>query len=124
MRATEFVSEGKKGKITQRQSIATRGVNTFIDPSHTDRFYELNRIMMAAACTDGDIMPDLNGESWSGRENTAHPYTDVEQKMLKKAYKAVGSNVRDLNHGDLRSQELPDTNTQSTVKPFKGYKKK
>lgn len=124
MRATEFVSEGRKGKMTKRQRWATKGANTFIDPSHTDRFYELNRIMMAAACTDGDIIPEVNGESWSGRENTAHPYTEVEQRMLQKAYKAIGSDVRDLNGGDLRSQELPDTNTQSTVKPFKGYKKK
>jgi len=124
MRATEFVSEGRKGKITKRQQWATRGVNTFIDPSHTDRFYELNRIMMAAACTDGEITPEVNGESWIGRNNSAHPYTDVEQKMLEKAYKVIGSDIRDINKGDLRSQELPDTNTKSLVKPFKGYKKK
>lgn len=124
MRANEFISEGRRGKITKRQRWATKGVNTFIDPSHTDRFYELNRIMMAAACTDGDIMPDVNGESWAGRENTAHPYTEVEQRMLEKAYKAIGSDVRDLNKGDMRSQELPDTNKQSIAKPFKGYKKK
>lgn len=124
MRANEFISEGKKGKISKRLQQATRGLNTFIDPSHTDRFYELNRIMMAAACTDGDNMPDVNGESWVGRHNTAHPYTDVEQRMLEKAYKTVGSSVKDLNKGDLRSQELESTNKQSTLKPFKGYKKK
>lgn len=124
MRANEFISEGKQGKLPKRLQQSTRGLNTFIDPSHTDRFYELNRIMMAAACTDGDNMPDVNGESWAGRNNTAHPYTEVEQRMLEKAYKTVGSSVRDLNKGDLRSQELESTNKQSTLKPFKGYKKK
>ena len=29
-----------------------------------------------------------------------------------------------LNNGDLDSEELPDTNAQSIVKPFKGYKRK
>jgi hypothetical protein len=124
MRANEFIVENKKGKLTKRQSYASRGTHTFRDPDGFDRVYELNRIMMAVAATDGKTMPDLNAESWSGRFNTAHPYTDVEADMMKLAYKAVGSEMHDLNHGDNESQELPGTNTQSTVKPFKGYKRK
>ena len=124
MRANEFVTEGKIAHPTKRQSFASRGMQKFRDPNGLDRIYELNRIMMAVASTDGTTMPDLDSEAWSGRFNTAHPYTDVESDMLKLAYKTVGSDMHDLNHGDNESEELPDTNTQSIAKPFKGYKRK
>lgn len=124
MRANEFLSERKIGKLSKRKQQSTVGLNKFRDENLADRVYELNRIMMAAACTDGTFVPEIDGESWAGRYNIATPYTKAEQDMLKKAYQAVGSSHQDLNHGDLRSQELPGTNTQSLVKPFKGYKRK
>lgn len=124
MRADEFLNENKVGKISKRKQIATRGLHKFRDQEFADRIYELNRIMMAAASTDGTFVPDMNHESWAGRHDIAAPYTKEEANMLKVAYKVNGSHFEDLNDGDLRSQELPDTNTQSTVKPFKGYKKK
>lgn len=124
MRATEFIIERKIAKPTKRQSFATRGLHKFRDPGGYDRTYELNRIMMATACADGTTPLALDAETWSGRYNTAHPYTDIESAMLKQAYKAVGSDMKDLNNGDDESQELPGTNTQSTIKPFKGYKRK
>lgn len=124
MRATDFITERKIAHPTKRQSSATRGLHKFRDPGGYDRTYELNRIMMATACADGTTPLALDAETWSGRYNTAHPYTDIESKMLKQAYKAVGSEIHDLNHGDDESQELESTNTQSTVKPFKGYKRK
>lgn len=123
MRASEFLTERRVAKPTKRQSNATVGMNKFRDPGGYDRVYELNRIMMATACADGTTPIDVDAETWSGRYNTAHPYTEIEQKMLKQAYKAVGSDVTDLNNGDLRSQELPGTNISSTLKPFKGFKK-
>ena len=124
MRATDFITERKIGKPTKRQSYPTRGLHKFRDPGGYDRTYELNRIMMATACADGTTPLALDAETYSGRYNTAHPYTDIESKMLKQAYKAVGSEMHDLNHGDDESKELESTNTQSTVKPFKGYKRK
>lgn len=124
MRAEEFLNEDKEGKIGKRKQQATVGLNKFRDENMADRVYELNRVMMAAASTDGTFVPEMDGESWAGRYNIATPYTKQEQDMLKKAYQAVGSTHKDLNHGDLRSQEVPGTNTQSLVKPFKGYKRK
>jgi len=124
MRAFEFLTERKIAHPTKRQSNATVGLHKFRDPGGYDRTYELNRIMMATACSDGITPLALDAETWSGRYNTAHPYTEIESKMLKQAYKAVGSEMHDLNHGDLLSQELPGTNTKSLVKPFKGYKRK
>ncbi len=121
MRAREFINENKKGKPSKRASAATRGLNKFRDKDFADRFYELNRVMMAAASTDGTFVPELNAESWSGRFNTAHPYTKEEQEMLKKAYAAVGSDYEDLNHGDMESRELEGTNTKSIAVGFKGY---
>jgi hypothetical protein len=123
MRANEFLNEARKGKISKRQQQSTRGLNVFADNQY-DRQYDLNRVMMAVACSDGVNPIDMNSESWSGKNNTAHPYTDIEQDMLNLAYKAAGITNKDLNKGDMRSQELEGTNTQSLVKPFKGYKRK
>ncbi len=123
MRATEFIYENKKGKITKRQQQSTRGLNIFAD-NQFDRTYDLNRVMMAAACSDGVNPIKMDAESWIGKNNSAHPYTKEEQAMLKLAYKAAGITYKDLNKGDLNSEELESTNTQSTIKPFKGYKRK
>lgn len=123
MRAKEFVSEERKGKMPDVHRFATRGLHTFTD-TNFDRTYDLNRVMMAVACTDGTNFPNSDGESWSAKKNTAHPYSEVESKMLKLAYKAVGLPFTDLNKGDLASEETNSTNSQSIVKPFKGYKRK
>jgi hypothetical protein len=122
MRAQEFIAEDAVGKISKRNQNATVGLNKFRDKQFADRVYELNRIMMAVASTDGTFVPDLDSESWAGRNNIAAPYTPEEQNMLKKAYQAVGSHHEDLNQGDLNSQEHPAVNTTSPVQAFKGYK--
>jgi hypothetical protein len=122
MRAHEFITEGNKGKVSDRQQQSTVGLNIFATTQY-DRTYDLNRVMMAVASTDGVTVPDLNRESWVGKNNTAHPYTQVEQDMLKIAYKAAGIPFQDLNKGDLDSEELDSTQDQSPIKPFKGYKK-
>jgi hypothetical protein len=122
MRARDFIVEKRLGKIGDRRQVATRGLHKFRDHGGYDRTYELNRVMMAAACADGSDTPlKLDSESWVGRYNTAHPYTKEEDKMLHQAFKAAGSEVHDLNHGDLRSQELESTNKVSPVTAFKGY---
>jgi hypothetical protein len=123
MRAHEFITEqSRKGKISKRHQQATAGLNVFAI-SQYDRTYDLNRVMMAAASTDGKVIPDLDSESWVGKNNTAHPYTEVEQDMLKIAYEAAGIPFTDLNAGDLESKELDSAHTTSPIKPFKGYKR-
>lgn len=125
MRANEFVSESKIGKISNRQQQATRGLNIFSKKIDSyDRLYDLNRLMMAVASSDGVNPIVMDAESWVGKHNTTHPYTKEEQDMLKLAYKAAGLQYKDLNNGDMDSEEVPGTNTQSIVKPFKGYKRK
>lgn len=124
MRANEFITERKIAKPTKRQSQSTTGLSKFRDPGGYDRTYELNRVMMATACADGTTPLALDAETWSGRYNTAHPYTQIEADMLKQAFKAVGSDAKDLNHGDNRSLELDTTNSTSPVLGFKGFKSK
>lgn len=123
MRAHEFITEqSSKGKVSARQQQATVGLNLFAISKY-DRTYDLNRVMMAVASTDGTTVPDLSSESWVGKNNTAHPYTKTEQDMLKIAYQVAGIPFTDLNKGDLDSEELDSTQDQSPIKPFKGYKK-
>lgn len=121
MRATEFVTEAQAGKLTKRQQYATRGLHTFRDAQFADRVYELNRIMMAVASTDGTFVPDVDSESWAGRNNVAAPYTQEEHNMLAKAYQAIGSSFDDLNRGDNESDEHPAVHKVSPVKAFAGY---
>ena len=125
MRASEFISESKVGKISNRQQYATRGLNIFSKKIDSyDRQYDLNRLMMAVASSDGINPIDMPAESWVGKHNTAHPYTKEEQDMLKLAYEAAGLEYIDVNNGDMDSEELSDTNIKSILKPFKGYKRK
>jgi hypothetical protein len=123
MRAREFVSENKNPKLSKRKRFPTVGLNLFSDGDKWNSDYTLNRVMMALAMTDGKSVPELNPLSWVGKYKTAHPYTPEEQEMLKMAYKAAGAKWHDLNHGDLDSEESPDTDTQSPIKPFRGYAK-
>ena len=91
MRANEFISEAKIGKIGNRKQMSTKGLHKFRDENAADRIYELNRIMMAAASTDGTFIPEIDSESWAGRYDVAAPYTQQESDMLMMAYKAAGS---------------------------------
>lgn len=125
MRAWEFITEGKK-KIQdspEHHHEPMTGMHRFTD-SNYDRFYLLNRVMMAAASTDGKIIPNVDDNSWASRHNTAHPYTKEEADKLKLAYKAAGVRMMDdMRDGDLSSTEPNGHNFTSPIKPFKGYKK-
>lgn len=121
MRASEFITEDAVGKVGHRRQQATVGLNKFKDDKFADRVYELNRVMMAVAATDGTFVPDIDQESWAGRYNIATPYTEQEQEMLEKAFKAIGSDYEDLNHGDYQSREVESTNKTSPIQGFKGY---
>jgi len=122
VRAREFVAEAHVGPVGKRRSTATRGLHIFSKKIDTyDRLYDLNRLMMAVASSDGVSPIEMDSESWVGKHNTAHPYTKEEQAMLKLAYKAAGLAYKDLNNGDMDSEELESTHTTSPVIAFKGY---
>ncbi len=121
MRAREFIAE-RDGKIGTRRQAATRGLTVFGDAERANSDYTLNRVMMAAAMADGsgDVL-DMDEKSWIGKKRGAYPYTEIEHEMLKQAFRAAGAEYTDLNAGDMESEEVPSTNTQSPVVAFKGY---
>jgi hypothetical protein len=127
MRAKEFVSTTiteTSGKISHRLQAATRGLNVFSKKIDSyDRLYDLNRLMMAVASSDGINPIKMDAESWVGKHDTAHPYTEEEQNMLKLAYKAAGLEYKDLNNGDMNSEEMKEVNKVSPVQGFKGYER-
>ena len=122
MKINEVITEATVGKLTKRQQQATRGLNKFTDGDHWNSDYTLYRLGLAVASTDGKTDPDTDKESWVGRWKVTAPYTQADQDMLKKAYKAVGADYEDINHGDMRSQELESTGKQSPVAPKKKNK--
>ena len=115
MRAKEFIKEATAGKMSKRQQQATRGVHKFSDAEHWNGDYKMYRLGLALAGTDGTNAPDVDFESFVGRWKMAYPFSEVEVDMLKRAYEATKTQYVDLNKGDLMSQELDTTNTQSPV---------
>lgn len=115
MRAKEFIQESRVGKIQKKQRFPTRGLNKYTDNDKWNTDYKMYRLGLAMACTDGNIVPEVDEESWIGRYKTVHPYSQCEQDMMNVASKVVGVNIKDVNHGDMRSQEPPDTYTVSPV---------
>ena len=107
--------ENGHGPVTQRFQQASVGLDKFRDNDLADRFYELNRVMMAAAAADGKNPIDVYPESWAGRYNIATPYTKQEQEILQQAFKAVGSEWHDLNKGNMNSEEVTSTNKKSQI---------
>jgi hypothetical protein len=93
MRAYEFLNENKKSLVRSNlkphrdQEMAIQAVHRVAGTA--DRHYDLNRIMMYAAGTDGDCDVPMTNQSWAGRNNIAVPYTKLESDMLKKAYTAM-----------------------------------
>jgi hypothetical protein len=114
MKINEVIAESV-GKLSKRQQQSTRGLNKFTDGDRWNGDYTLYRLGLAVASTDGKSVPDTDKESWVGKWKVAAPYSQVDQDMLEKAYQAVGANYEDINHGDMRSQELESTHKASPV---------
>lgn len=121
MKIKDIVNESM-GELSDRQRLATRGLNKFSDGKKWNGDYTLYRLGLAVAGTDGKTIPDVDEESWIGKWKVTAPYSEAEQDMLNLAYKQVGANVEDINKGDLRSQELKSTNKVSPIAPKKKNK--
>ena len=121
MRANEFMAESSQKKVSKRQSQSTKGLNTYGDSEHVSGDYTAYRLGMAVAGANGKDPLQMPAKSWVGKQKTTHPYTQQEQDMLKQAYKVVGAEYTDLNHGDMKSKELDDTHKTSPMLGFAGY---
>ena len=121
MRAREFVMEQHRGRMRRVAQQAMPGTWRFRD-SGIDRAYNLNRVMMAAACADGQSTRpvDMDSSAWNDRYNTAHPYTEAEHRMMQQAFGAVDTEY-DHAVADHSSREHPGVNKTSPIQGFQGY---
>jgi hypothetical protein len=116
MRAKEFIVEKKLGKISKRAQQPSRGISVYGDSERISGDYTSFKLGQAMAMADGSKKPlDIDAKSWHGKKKTVQPYSELENDMFKQAAKAVGASVKDINSGDMRSQELKNTNTVSPV---------
>lgn len=116
MRAAEFITESHPGTVPEEHKKAVQGAYKFRDDG-TDRTYNLNQIMKAAAMSDGSSTKALqmDDESFAGKNNMAYPYTEVEHNMMKQAFNTVGgTHSHDLvrDHG---SKELDSVHKISPI---------
>ena len=79
-----------------------------------DRHYDLNRVMMCAAGSDGRMIPKVDVQSWAGKNNIAIPYTRVESEMLKRAYEAMGVDWDDVLKPNQQEKSLETADVQKT----------
>ncbi len=124
MRAREFITEADVGKIPREFEWASTGIHKFRDQGGFDRTNHLYKVMQVAGCHDGrtkEAVKDFDRESWVGKYNTAHPYTEMEHNMVIGALKTIGA---DSGHivSDHRSFEIPEVNRQSIVPTAKRKK--
>jgi hypothetical protein len=120
MRARE-ITEGRTGTV--RNNLKPRKDQEMAIPAAhrvagtADRVYDLNRVMMAVAASDGKAESSVPDQSWCGRNNIAAPYTKLESEMLKRAYRSVGVEWDDAlkPNPQEKSLELSDINNRSPV---------
>ena len=116
MKIKELLNEVKSGKISKRAQQPSRGINVYGDIEHANSDYVGFKLGQAMAMSDGSGAPlNIDPKSWYGKKKTVHPYSEVEQSMFKDAAKAVGASTKDINKGNMNSEELTSTNTVSPV---------
>jgi hypothetical protein len=131
MRAKEFISEQKTNGLTM---VSYSLPKTYIMPElKNSDFYELYRFGLAIAAVRGEggqddgvqnkFKNEFEAESaWGEHQIVSSEFDEELDNTIDKALKKVGKSSKILT-GTLESSELPNTNSQSTLKPFKGYKK-
>ena len=90
-------------------------VDVFHHPGEADKTHTFLRASMAAAESNGDANQTLttNANSFSDVSNFATPFTDVESKMLDRAYKHLGIPATPNATGDTKSHEQADVHKVS-----------
>ena len=118
MRAKSFITEKKpsQGKTVNTQHAASPGAMS----AKGDRFYGLYRASMMMGKYPED-MGEIDTESAMGNKLYVGAYTPEEKDMFMSACKALGLPTEQMIEGP--SKELDDTNKQSPLKGFKGYKR-
>jgi hypothetical protein len=131
MRAYEFITES----VTDGLSMASYALpNTYVIPElKNNDFYELYRFGVAIADVRGTSGPDdgvqnefkhdFKAETAWGENQVVSSEFDADiGQVIDQALKKVGKGGK-KSVSTPGSDEIPNTGTQSTLKPFKGYKK-
>ena len=131
MRAYEFITES----VTDGLSVASYALpNTYVIPElKNNDFYQLYRFGVAIADVRGTSGPDdgvqnefkhaFKAESTWGENQVVSSEFDADiGQVIDQALKKVGKRGK-KSVSTPGSDEIPNTRTQSTLKPFKGYKK-
>lgn len=129
MRAHEFITES----VTDGLHVASYSLpNTYIIPELKNQdFYELYRFGLAIADVRGEGNEDgvqnefrhkFEAESDWGEHQVVSSFDPNVGNVIDQALKKVNKKGKKLV-STADSDEIPNTGTQSTLKPFKGYKK-
>jgi len=113
MRADEFVTETKRGKVLDAVSKVSPGSSFTADGG-----IDLYRAAQLIARLPGDI-GDLDPYSFVTGRPMIVTYTKEEQTMVKDAFKAMGIDYHEELH--TGSEEPAGVNTTSPTQGFKGY---
>lgn len=130
MRAYEFITES----VTDGLHVAAYALpDTYIIPELKNQdFYELYRFGLAIADVRGEGDEDgvqngyrhkFEAESDWGEHQVVTSFDPNIGSVIDQALKKVHKKGKKLVSTPGGSEELPNTGKQSTLKPFKGYKK-
>lgn len=130
MRAHEFITES----VTNGLHVAAYALpDTYVLPELKNQdFYELYRFGLAIADVRGEGNADgvqnefrhkFEAESDWGENQVVTSFDPNIGSVVDKALKKVHKKGKKLVSTPGGSEELPNTGKQSTLKPFKGYKK-
>lgn len=129
MRAYEFITES----VTDGLGIAAYALpNTYVIPElKNNDFYELYRFGLAIADVRGtsgndnvqnEFKHDFKAESEWGEKQIVTSFDPNLGKVVDQALKKINKGGK-KQVSTPTSDELPNTETGSPLKPFKGYKK-
>jgi len=117
MRANDFLTEKKQGKVSQELKAASPG--SYSNP--LDRYYGLYRASMIMARSPGNS-DDIDTESQMGVRPYMGAYTEVDKQKIEAANKALGVKTTVTARGP--SEELEGGNTVSPMTGAKWQRKK
>lgn len=130
MRAREFINEASAGGVRGggRGNLDPEGGFNDAHPSmigptgrsdvYIGRYYDFYRVASLTGM-DLDELDKVEDISFFGNLPVFSAYTDVEREKLIKVLKKLKMDPKDWIPSG--SKERTDTNSQSPVKPFKGY---
>lgn len=134
MRAYEFITEQRLDKVHDGLDVASKALpHTYVIPElKNNDFYDLYRFGVAIAAVRGEqgsgdgVMdghePEFRAESAWGEQQVVSSFDPNVGQLIDKALAKVGKRGK-KSVSTPTSDEMDDTEYNSPLKPFKGYKR-